>query len=103
MKKINLVYLTHLLLIIFAFNFQSCASKKSKIIVNEKVVTKKYDNHNLDKNILYLIDGKEVSANDIKKLKPENIASLNVIKNKKEVAKYTNKKINGVIIIKLKK
>lgn len=103
MKKIKPVYLVYLLVVVFAFNIQSCASKKSKIIINEKTVTKKYDNHNLDKNILYLINGKEVSANDIKKLKPENIASLNVIKNKKEVAKYTNKKINGVIIIKLKK
>jgi hypothetical protein len=103
MKKFKTVYLVHLLLLVFAFNLQSCASKKSQIVVNEKVITKKYDNEISNKNILYLIDGKEVSANDIKKIKPRNIASMDVIKDQKEIAKYTDKIYDGVIIIKMKK
>jgi hypothetical protein len=103
MKNFNRHYLTYFLVLFFAIGIQSCASKKRKIVVNEKTVTKKYDSDNSDKNILYLIDGKEVSANDIKKLETNNIASVTVIKDKKEVAKYTDKKYEGVVIIKLKK
>jgi hypothetical protein len=103
MKKLKPVYLVHLLLVVFAFSIQSCASKKSQIVVNEKVISKKYDNEISNKNILYLIDGKEVSSNDIKKLETRNIASMDVIKDQKEIAKYTAKKYDGLIIVKMKK
>ncbi|WP_339663616.1 hypothetical protein [uncultured Polaribacter sp.] len=103
MKNFNRHYLTYFLLLFFAFSIQSCASKKSQIIVNEEVITKKYNTESSNQNILYLIDGKEVSANDIKKLEPNNIDSITVIKDQKEVAKYTAKKYEGIIIIKMKK
>ena len=93
----------HLLLVVFAFSIQSCASKKTQIIVNEEVITKKYNTESSNQNILYLIDGKEVSANDIKKLEPNNIDSITVLKDQKEVAKHTDKKYDGIIMIKLKK
>lgn len=102
-KKMKPVYFVHLLLILFVFSIQSCGSKKPQIVVNEKVISKKYDTNISNKNILYLVDGKEVFGNDIKKINTENIASLNVIKEPKEITKYTDKKYEGVISIKLKK
>jgi hypothetical protein len=103
MKKIKPIYLVQLLLLLFVFGIQSCASKKNSIIINKKVVTKKYKSNPSNKNILYLLDGKEVSQTYIENIKPGNIESMNVIKGEKEIAKYTDKKYNGVIIIKLKK
>jgi hypothetical protein len=103
MKKIKTIYLVQLLLLFFAFGIQSCASKKSSIIVNKKVVTEKYNSYPSNKNILYLIAGKKVSQTYIENIKPRNIESMNVIKGEKEIAKYTDKKYDGVIIIKLKK
>lgn len=103
MKKNKTIYLVQLLLLFFVFGIQSCTSKKSSIIINKKVVTKKYNSNPSNKNILYLIAGKEVSHTYIENIKPINIESMNVIKGEKEIAKYTDKKYDGVIIIKLKK
>ena len=103
MKNFNRHYLAYFLLFFVAFSIQSCASKKSQIIVNEKTVTKQYNINNSDKNILYIIDGKEVSANEIKNLDTDKIDSITVLKDKKEITKYTDKKYNGIVMIKLKK
>lgn len=103
MKNFNRQYLAYFLILFFAFSIQSCASKKSQIVVNEKTVTKQYDVNNSGKNILYFIDGKEVSANEIKKLDTDKIDSITVLKDQKEVAKHTNKKYDGIVMIKLKK
>ncbi len=48
---------------------------------------------------LYIIDGKESNAKALEKLKPNNIASINVIKGKKATEKYDEKGKNGVIEI----
>jgi ribosome biogenesis protein Nip4 len=101
MKKIKTVYLIHLLILTFVFGLQSCASKKSSILVNKKVITKTYLSNLSNRNILYLIDGKEVSYDIVAKIKPNNIASINVIKSNEEVAKYTDKKYDRVLIIKM--
>lgn len=53
--------------------------------------------------ILYILDGKIVRESVLKILSPNDIESINVIKDKKEVAKYTDKSYDGVIIIKMKK
>lgn len=54
-------------------------------------------------NVLYLMDGKEISAASLEKIAPEQIKSVSVIKEEKEVSKYTDKKYDGVILIELKK
>jgi hypothetical protein len=103
MKKIKTVYLIHLFILPFVLGLQGCASKKSSILVNKKVITKTYLSNLSNRNILYLIDGKEVSYDIVAKIKPNNIASINVIKNNEEVAKYTDKKYIGVLVINMKK
>lgn len=102
MKKNKTFYFVHLFLILCALTIQSCASKKSTIIVNKQVLAKKYNNIENDKNILYLVDGKEVKPEYIKTIETYKIESVTVIKGEKDIAKYTDKKYDGVIIIKLK-
>ena len=80
---------------------KNCASKNKTIIIKKADIEN--SNTTSSKNIFYIIDGKEVSANFIKTITPNNIESLTVIKDKKKVAKYTAKKVDGVIIIKMKK
>ena len=48
---------------------------------------------------LYIIDGKESTAKEMKKLNPNNIASINVVKGKKSKKKYGKKGKNGVLEI----
>ncbi|RNC89423.1 MAG: M56 family metallopeptidase [Allomuricauda sp.] len=52
---------------------------------------------------LYILDGKEVSKKQFKKLKPENIATIDVRKGKAAAKKYGKKAKNGVIEITTKK
>ncbi|MCU0353025.1 MAG: hypothetical protein MUD08_04685 [Cytophagales bacterium] len=53
---------------------------------------------------LYIVDGTEKSAEEMKKLKPEDIDEVSVIKDKAEAEKkYGTKGKNGVVLIKLKK
>jgi hypothetical protein len=51
---------------------------------------------------LYLVNGKEQTPDDIKKLDPETIASVNVIKDAAAQKKYGKKGENGVVEITLK-
>ncbi|MGL2967299.1 hypothetical protein [Flavobacterium sp. XGLA_31] len=54
-------------------------------------------------NPLYIVDGKEVTEEFIRDLKPEDVDSITVLKDKSAVDKYGVKGKNGVLEIKLKK
>ncbi|WNH13037.1 hypothetical protein [Thalassobellus suaedae] len=56
-----------------------------------------------DSKVLFLINDKQITQAELKKINPDTIESLNVIKDKKEIAKYTTDEYDGVVIIKLKK
>lgn len=66
-------------------------------------------NHSDDKSPLYIIDGeelpqgKDVSSEILKKLKPEEIASIEILREEKATKLYGDKGKNGVILIKTKK
>ena len=51
---------------------------------------------------LYILDGKEISGAEMKKLDPNSIQSINVLKNKAATDIYGDKGVNGVILITLK-
>jgi hypothetical protein len=53
-------------------------------------------------NILYYVDGKETPAEKVNAMDPNTIESMNVIKDKEMIKKYTDKKVEGVILITLK-
>lgn len=103
MKLSKKYFFNYFLLILFTLVIASCATKKKTIVVNETVISKKYNDKTSKNNILYLIDGKEVTESFIKNLDANKIETVTVFKGDKEVAKYTDKKYDGVIIIKMKK
>jgi len=59
------------------------------------------DSKEIQSKPLYIIDGKEISKSEIYKYKPEDIESINVLKDS-TAEKYGEKGKNGVIIIKSK-
>lgn len=52
---------------------------------------------------LYIIDGKEVADSDFKKLKQEDIESIEILKDESSKSLYGEKANNGVIIVRTKK
>lgn len=56
-----------------------------------------------EKNTLLIVNGKETSFKKAQKINPDDIENVLIVKNEKEIRKYTKKKVDGVIIITLKK
>ena len=52
---------------------------------------------------LFMIDGKEATEKEVKALSPEQISTINVVKDKKAEEKYGDMGKNGVVIITTKK
>ncbi|RXK58734.1 hypothetical protein ESA94_15195 [Lacibacter luteus] len=50
-------------------------------------------------NVLYILDGKEVTAEEVNQMEPNNIQSISVLKDESAVKLYGEKGKNGVIII----
>ena len=55
-----------------------------------------------DSNVLFIINGKEISNSKAKKINHDSIAQIQVIKNKDSIIKYTSKEVQGIIKITLK-
>ena len=53
--------------------------------------------------VLYIVDGKQVTKKYLDTINPNRIEAINIYKGKKEVAEYTSKEYEGVIVITLKK
>jgi hypothetical protein len=89
--------------ILFTLNFFNCSSKK--ITSNKEFVIEVHKKMKEEQksNVLYILDGKEISQNTLKKINPDDIASMDVIKNAESIKKYTQKKYDGVVVIYLKK
>ena len=103
MKIFKMKYIQILALLFLTFSLQNCATKKNTFS-NETIVIKSNTKDKLsEKNILYVVDGKEVNASFIKRINPSHIEKMTVLKDKKEIAKHTDKEYDGVIIIELKR
>ncbi|MGE5406564.1 MAG: M56 family metallopeptidase [Methanosarcina sp.] len=57
----------------------------------------------IPENVLYLIDGKRSSKEELKNIDPSQIESISVIKGKEEIKKYSEENHDGVILITTKK
>jgi hypothetical protein len=53
-------------------------------------------------DILYFIGDKQVGEEEIKNINPDDIAAIQMVKNKQEMVKYTLQERDGIIIITLK-
>lgn len=80
----------------FSMNFQL------KNPVSEPGVTVRAIDNSSGLNPLFIVDGKEVSADEIKNISPNSILSINVLKDESAFKKYGEKGKNGVIEITLK-
>tara|TARA_B110000091_G_scaffold61445_1_gene67485 strand:- start:1044 stop:1565 length:522 start_codon:yes stop_codon:yes gene_type:complete len=56
-----------------------------------------------ESKVLFLIDGKEITQEEMEKIDPNDIKTVTIIKGKKEIIKYTTEKYDGVVIIEMKK
>ena len=52
-----------------------------------------------NKKVLYFLKGKEVSQEYLQKINPDSVKSVRVINSKEEIARYTDKECDGIIVI----
>lgn len=90
------------LVFIISSSLQKCAPKKDIVINSKNVIATKNNGIPSGKKIIYMIDNKEVTEDFLMKIKKSEIESINVVKEKKEILKYTPKKVEGILIIKMK-
>jgi hypothetical protein len=99
MMHFKRIFLSTLFISMTLCIFQNCTQIKEPII-NSNNVQKVNQSTG---EILYFIDKKEISKDSLDSINPTNIQSINVVKKEEEIIRYTNKKVAGIIIIKLKK
>ena len=78
-------------------------SKKAAVQPNEVVVLGKPKTNDELLNALWILDGKEMAKEQIQKLSPDSIQSMNVLKGEEATKKYGDKGKKGVIEITTKK
>ncbi len=78
-------------------------SKKAAVQLNEVVVLGKPKTNDELLNALWILDGKEMAKEQIQKLSPDSIQSMNVLKGEEATKKYGDKGKKGVIEITTKK
>jgi len=67
------------------------------------IVQKQTEKTELPKDVLYIIDGKEMESGSMKDIDPTTIKSINVLKGENAIKKYGERAKNGVIEIATKK
>ncbi len=58
--------------------------------------------HRLKREPIYILNGKAISKDEMNKINPSSIESINVLKGEKAIAKYGKKGKKGVVEIILK-
>lgn len=114
MKKLTVLFIfTFLTISVYAQDNEvqekgSNAFKTSKAAQGNKLIKIKPKSYtgeertNAYNDILFFIGDKQVAEEEIKKIHPDDIAAIQVVKNKEEMIKYTREERDGVIIITLK-
>jgi TonB family protein len=73
--------------------------KRSKDENDSVLIRRSLTGPQLSNEPLYVLDGKEITAGDMKMINPNTIQSINVLKDKSAAAIYGDKGANGVIVI----
>jgi serpin B len=78
--------------------------KKENLAKNlETRKQEKFEIGNSNNRLLYVLDNKIISQTELQTINPDNIESMKVFKDNEEIAKYSSKDYDGVIVIELKK
>lgn len=56
-----------------------------------------------DSKVFILLNEKPITEAELEKINPNEVESVNVVKDKNEISKYTSDKVDGVLIITMKK
>ncbi len=75
--------------------------KKGVMLITTSNEKKMKDSLMPEDKILVLLEGNKISLEDMKKIDPHDIKSIEIIKSKDEIIKYTKDDYQGVILIKL--
>ena len=104
-------FLHRIISIIFIFGLTSLYSQENKNIPftkkddthfsHQKKFQKRYSNNK--EKPLYIVNGKEITVIQLKKIDPKKIKTINVLKGEKAIKKYGKKGVFGVVEINLKK
>lgn len=78
----------------FAVKYNDTIPKNSKVIVGKK--------DTLLSKVLFVLDGKKITRDEMSKINPNNIESMNILKDKTAIDKYGDEGKNGVLEIKMK-
>lgn len=81
----------------------STPKKKTTINYYEALKTSASINLVSDSNVVYIVNGEEVSTEIMRAIKPTEIEIINVIRGEAAIKKITNKEADGVVEITLKK
>lgn len=79
------------------------AAKEGLLLITTKSNFNK-DSKSIDKSkVLILLEDREISKNEMDNINPNDIESIDVIKDKEKVKQYTTENYDGVVIIHMKK
>ena len=105
-QKLNLsrnnITLIYILKIKNAVNIYGELGRKGVVLISTTAL-KQVRGYNSNGNVLVLLEGNKISFEDMKKIDPMDIESVDIVKTKSEIKKYTGDAYDGVIVIKLKK
>jgi len=113
-KNVSVYYVVPILFMLngSTVNFPKDTSNKYEVIVTDNKTNYDPNDNSTQKTIndinsatspLFILDGKEISGSEMKKLNPDSIQSISVLKNRTAVYSYGEKGKNGVVLITLKK
>ena len=77
---------------------------KDRVLYVEPVKENKisYKSTTQSENVVYILNDKEINRDEFKKISPNDIESITVIKDKEAIAKYGQKAKDGILLIKTK-
>ena len=86
-------------------------NQREKIVEDKESLTynleirnkEKFAVGNDNKETLFVVDKKIISQAELGTINPEDIESVNIYKDKKEISKYSPRNYDGVVVITLKK
>jgi hypothetical protein len=86
-------------LIFFTFSFAILNCPGSLAVV----VSSDQDKEPEKPVIIYFVDGKETEAKEVDKLDPDTIEKMEFVQDKEKIKQYTDKEVDTVVLITMKK
>jgi hypothetical protein len=86
-----------------AINIYGERARGGVLLITTKNIQEKSAKTIDDSKVLFLLGDKQITQEELEKLDPNDIESIDVIKNTDDIKKYTKEDYDGVVIINMKK